>query len=205
MSTELEIYKKNPEELYSKDFFRRMQRIRKWQFPVGERVADLYKIKSVVDFGCASGYYLEGFKKAGATVKGFEYLLENSLEFVSKDMEPFIEEGNVMEPIDCGTFDLSMSIEVAEHLLPEKSDIFINNLVKASNKYILFTAAPPGQGGTGHINEQPAKFWIDKFAAKGFVLSSEDVSKVQDLFKGLPFYNKYTRLIKRQIMFFVKE
>ena len=29
------------------------------------------------------------------------------------------------------------------------------------------TAAPPGQGGTGHVNEQPQSYWIDRFRTEG--------------------------------------
>jgi hypothetical protein len=32
----------------------------------------------------------------------------------------------------------------------------------------VFTAAHPGQGGTDHVNEQPATYWIAKFAKRGF-------------------------------------
>jgi len=200
----IDIYKNDPGKLYSKDFFQRGQKTKRWQKPLAKKIAELYDLKSVVDFGCASGYYLEGFKEAGANIKGFEYLLENSLPFMSKDIKIYIEKGNMMENINCGKFDLSMSIEVAEHILFDKSDIFVDNLVNASNKYIMFTAAFPGQGGTGHINEQPRQFWIDKIEKRGFKFSSKDVEKVKSCFMGLPFLNKYTRLIQRQIMFFVK-
>ncbi len=33
---------------------------------------------------------------------------------------------------------------------------------------VAFTAASPGQGGTGHINEQPAGYWTARFAARGY-------------------------------------
>lgn len=205
MNNEVEIYKNSPESFYTKDFFKRMGRVRKWQRPLGKIIGGLFNIKSVVDFGCASGYYLEGFAEAGATVKGYEYLYENSEPFMPSTVKPYIEQGNAMEDIDCGKFDLSMSIEVAEHILTEKSDTLVENLVNASNKYILMTAAPPGQGGTGHINEQPKEFWVDKIESHGFKLSPQDVNKIQASFVNVPSNSKYTRLIKRQIMFFVKE
>ena len=204
MNSEIDIYKDNPGEFYSKGFFKGMRKIRGWQMALGHIIGELYNIESVVDFGCASGYYLEGFLKSGAKIRGFEYLLENSIDFMSDEIKPYVEQGNAMEDINCGKFDLSMSIEVAEHILPEKSDVFVSNLVNASNKYILLTAAPPGQGGTGHINEQPKEFWVDKIEAKGFKFSIEDIKKIQASFVNLPSHSKYTNLIKRQIMFFVK-
>ena len=202
--TDTEVYKEDPGQLYSKRFFSKMQKLRKWQPPIAKSIGEVYNLKSVVDFGCASGYYLDGYKESGAEVKGYEYLLENSLEYISEDIKPFVSQGNVMEDIDCGQHDLVMSIEVAEHLLPEKSDVFVDNLVRASKKYILLTAAPPGQGGTGHINEQPREYWIEKLEERGFKYSEKDVVKIQSLFKNLP-RSRYMKLIKRQIMFFVKE
>lgn len=59
-------------------------------------------------------------------------------------------------------YDLAISMEVAEHLPPESSDIFVSNLCGSSD-VVLFSAAHPGQGGDGHINEQPIEFWIKKF------------------------------------------
>ena len=33
---------------------------------------------------------------------------------------------------------------------------------------VLFSAAPPGQGGENHINERPLSFWQHLFKAKGY-------------------------------------
>ena len=44
------------------------------------------------------------------------------------------------------TFDLAISFEVAEHLDEATADIFVDNLVKLSDK-IVFSAAVPMQGG----------------------------------------------------------
>jgi hypothetical protein len=40
-------------------------------------------------------------------------------------------------------------------------------------KIIVFTAAPPGQGGTAHLNEQPPSYWISKFQESGFTHAEE--------------------------------
>lgn len=32
---------------------------------------------------------------------------------------------------------------------------------------VVFTAAHPGQGGTGHVNEQPREYWVERFAGAG--------------------------------------
>ena len=40
----------------------------------------------------------------------------------------------------------------------------MENIVNATGQYLLFTAAPPGQQGTGHINMKAKEYWIDKFS-----------------------------------------
>lgn len=203
LQQETQIYKESPEKLYTRRFFMKLQRVRPWQVIIGENIANTYKINSVVDFGCGLGFYLEGMLKGGATnIKGFEYLFPIAKEFIPKEIISYIEYGNLMEKINCGIFDCAMSIEVAEHLLPEKSDVFLDNLTNASVKYIVFSAAQPGQGGTGHINEQPHKYWIDKLETKGFMYSQDDTLAVRDFFNKLPFHTKYISVMKRQMLFF---
>jgi hypothetical protein len=37
----------------------------------------------------------------------------------------------------------------------------------------MFTAAQPGQGGVGHINNRPKSYWKAKFEKKGLVFDAE--------------------------------
>ncbi|BDB66357.1 hypothetical protein Hc94105_0545 [Helicobacter cinaedi] len=65
-------------------------------------------------------------------------------------------------------FDLVQSLEVAEHLPNEAAREFIALLTSLGN-IVLFSAAIPYQGGTGHINEQPPMYWSALFEERGFV------------------------------------
>jgi hypothetical protein len=62
----------------------------------------------------------------------------------------------VVEPAKC---DLAYSFEVAEHLPPELGNRLVAFLA-ASAPTVVFTAAPPGQGGSGHVNEQERPYWV---------------------------------------------
>jgi len=200
----IEIYKENPAAFYPEDFYKRLWKSHDWQKAIGRMIAKMYNIKSVVDFGCGIGAFLEGFYEGGANIKGYEYLYDNAKNQIPQLILHHIGYGNAMEPIDCGKFDLAMSIEVAEHILEDKSDIFVENLVNASNKYILFTAAGPGQSGSGHINGQPIDFWITKFTSHGFNLNKKETEKIRDAFKTQPFKNRYMKLIQRTILMLTK-
>jgi SAM-dependent methyltransferase len=62
-------------------------------------------------------------------------------------------------------FELVLSLEVAEHVPAEFTAELIQRLARATSKYLVFSAARPSQGGTGHIDESmhKRKFWIDQF------------------------------------------
>jgi SAM-dependent methyltransferase len=63
-------------------------------------------------------------------------------------------------------FDVAYCFEVGEHLPTSLSDT-LAQFVAAKARWIVFSAAQPGQGGHGHINEQPPSYWIDRFRAAG--------------------------------------
>lgn len=126
-------------------------------------------IKSVVDFGCARGVWLHVWRELGAqSICGLDgdYVDQNRLQippdaFITHDLS---------QPIDLGRrFDLVQSLEVAEHL-PESSATGFVETLTSHGDVILFSAAPPGQGGAHHINEQPYEYWRDLFAERRYAM-----------------------------------
>ncbi len=61
-------------------------------------------------------------------------------------------------------YDLTICLEVAEHLPESYAKNFVEFLSSTSDT-ILFSAAIPFQGGQGHINEKPLSYWIEMFQA----------------------------------------
>jgi hypothetical protein len=47
---------------------------------------------------------------------------------------------------------------------------------------IVFTAAHPGQGGMGHVNEQPPEEWAAKFESVGMTFDREATNRLRDAF-----------------------
>lgn len=75
---------------------------------------------------------------------------------------------DLSKPLDLGRrFDIATCLEAAEHLPPEAAETIVETLVRHSDT-IIFSAAIPGQGGTGHLNEQWPSYWIERFAAHGY-------------------------------------
>jgi hypothetical protein len=74
-----------------------------------------------------------------------------------------------LEGIDIGRFDLTICIEVAEHLPPERALEFVAFLCRTA-PVIYFSAAIPLQGGVNHVNERRLSYWIDLFNGQGMTL-----------------------------------
>ena len=124
-------------------------------------------VNSVADFGCAQGVWLKSWSENGIEdIQGIDgdYVDQSKLaipadRFHAQDLNDSIDLGR--------DFDLAYSLEVAEHLRPENSARFVDTLTRHS-KIVLFSAAPPGQGGESHINERSFDSWRALFGSKSY-------------------------------------
>lgn len=130
-------------------------------------VQSFFPLTSVVDFGCGTGAWLAAWQRLGVhDVMGCDApyvdpasLLFSASRFVPADLATAVRLGR--------RFDLVQSLEVAEHLPTQAASTFIETLV-AHASVVLFSAAPPGQGGEHHVNEQPVEYWRGLFRQHGF-------------------------------------
>src|SRR5712691_1273395 len=152
---------------YQGDFYRYLA---SFAVSSAERVMPLLTgvlpIGSVVDFGCGQGAWLSVWQGSGAEIAGVDgAYVERSQLLID---QAFFHAADLAEPIDLGRrFDLVQSLEVAEHLPASKARQFIETLT-AHGSCVLFSAAPPGQGGEHHVNEQPPDYWRALFRERGF-------------------------------------
>lgn len=118
-----------------------------------------YRPASVVDVGCGEGWFCRRFEQAGiGRVVGVDGPWTDADITVDFDRPPYP---------DLGRFDLAVCLEVAEHVDAEHAERFVAWLVSLA-PIVAFSAAVPGQGGEGHVNEQPPGYWVEKFAAHGY-------------------------------------
>jgi hypothetical protein len=79
-----------------------------------------------------------------------------------------VRRADLTSPLELGRrYDLAISLEVAEHLPPEAAAGFVASLTRAA-PVVAFSAAIPGQGGRGHVNEQWPAYWAELFARHGY-------------------------------------
>lgn len=132
-------------------------------------VLRLVQPMSVVDVGCGIGSWLsvcmELFIDDVIGIDGS--YINKSMLLIPEDK--FIT-ADLREPLMIGrTFDLVISMEVAEHIPKEYENIFIDSLVRLGS-VILFSADIPHGGGVGHVNEQWQDYWTDLFLKRQYVV-----------------------------------
>lgn len=158
----------NNHHIYSESFYKsRNTDTKKSAEIILELLFRFFHPKSMVDFGCGVGTWLYVGKNLGVQeILGIEgdwldikHLVINKESFTHKDLSKKIDLKR--------KFELAISLEVAEHIDASYADIFVENLTVSSD-VILFSAAIPGQRGSGHINEQWPEYWIQKFIENGF-------------------------------------
>lgn len=126
-------------------------------------------IGSVLDVGCAHGTWVRAWIQAGiedAVGVDGDYVDKNRIEitpdrFVSWDLNQAFDLGR--------NFDLVQSLEVGEHIRPSSAEAFVDSISRHARTFVLYSAAPPGQGGEYHINERPYEFWRSLFYSRGLV------------------------------------
>ncbi|HWK45053.1 MAG TPA: class I SAM-dependent methyltransferase [Stellaceae bacterium] len=127
-----------------------------------------FPVRSVVDVGCGTGLWIEAFVRRGVS----DYLGVDG-GHVAPDMLHIAKErfrGEDLTQLETlgRRFDVACSMEVAEHLPASRAENFVALLTEAA-PVVLFSAAIPHQGGTGHINEQWQAYWSALFAKRGYV------------------------------------
>lgn len=125
--------------------------------------------RSVIDVGCGTGALLAALRERGCEVLGVDGAAAALDACRRRQLE--------VRRVDLGrarwrsdrSFDVALSLEVAEHLPRRAADRYVDLLASLAPA-LVFSAATPGQGGLDHRNEQPHSYWIEKLARRGLRL-----------------------------------
>jgi hypothetical protein len=153
-----------PLPFHKQDFVNR-ERLRDDYQILAQSILKHVRFDSVMDVGCANGFLLAEFSKAGKRPHGVE-LSREVVDVLPPELRRVVQLGGFSAAQ--GTYDLVCCVEVAEHIHARKSKPLVKKLTELALETIYFTAAPPGQRGHGHINCRPHEDWLAMFAELGW-------------------------------------
>lgn len=136
---------------------------------IADEIIELYNPKTVLDAGCAMGYLVEALRDRGVEAYGFD-ISEYTIARVREDIKPYCFVHSIDEALPENIpqkFDLIITIEVLEHLYPEKGKEAIQNLCNYTNT-IIFTSTPDDIEDCTHVNVQLLEYWARIFADNSF-------------------------------------
>jgi hypothetical protein len=94
-------------------------------------------------------------------------------------------------------FDVALCLEVGEHLPEERAPALVEALCSLSDR-VLFSAAIPGQGGEGHVNEKWPDWWGSIFAGHGLYVDESFRMGLWNEPKIEPYYRQNLLLFERR-------
>jgi SAM-dependent methyltransferase len=160
---------------------------------MAKSIAKTFHPESVIDIGCGSGALLVALRKLGvrrllgldAAEAGLDIARARGLDTRKFDVTADRWRRNAC-------YDVAVSMETAEHLPEDAADRYVALLCSLA-PVIIFTAAQPGQGGVGHLNEQPREYWAGLFKAQDMHSADEIVTAWQPLWAAAGVADFYTR------------
>ena len=131
-----------------------------------------------LDIGCGTG----------AMVEVASYLGINSLGVDLIAKAPNLRH-NLATPLLLGKkYELVTSFEVAEHITESHAGVFCNNISQhmADKGILVFSAAPPGQEGEGHVNLKFGSYWRTMFHNRRVYWDESLTMKIQMAWMLIP-------------------
>ena len=148
------------------------------------------KAKITYDFGCGLGNYLKDLQESGfsnligyeadpSKKKVFEHIMVKDLTIL------FVLPigGNVI------------SLEVGEHIPKKYQDIYLDNITKNCNGYLITSWAIRGQAGFGHVNCLDNHEIIPEIEKRGFKYLEKDSMSARSVIKDNAAWFRNTILI----------
>jgi hypothetical protein len=172
----------------TREWFESLAWQHRWiDFMVGWWVGTFGKPKSMIDYGAGDGWWAHAFKRIAPENPAFAVELDEiAAEFIPSGVE-FIQH-DLREPLGpLRRFGLVICLEVAEHMTKQEAhNALLQTLTQSTGDLLLFSAAQPGQPGTGHINLQSLDYWITAIEKWPYIkLSNERTAAVRRAFENI--------------------
>lgn len=134
---------------------------------------------TMLDVGCGAGHLVEIAHALYVHAIGMDIAIEHETSRLWR--------ADITQPLKRGlvAFDLVLCLEVAEHLPAADAGGLCSLLAATTRGRLLFSAATPGQGGAGHVNEQPFDYWVERLTACGLRLDERATTTLRESWSRL--------------------
>lgn len=156
--------------------------------PMCESIRDtlpLVDSDEILDFGCAKGFVVKGFRSLGLSAYGVD-ISEYAINNVHGDVRDACRhyENSIDEAFGQKVFDVTISKDVFEHVQYDMIDAVLLDIRKHTRK--IFCVIPLGMDGkyiipdyeddVTHVIREPLEWWNNKLTKAGFVLDFSNYS-----------------------------
>lgn len=133
-------------------------------------IADTLEPETALDIGCGPGIYVDAMREQGIKATGID--IDGRVEG-----KPHLRQESLFQTKD--TAELVLCLEVAEHIAADQADDVAASVSSAlaPGGILIWSAAQPGQGGTGHVNCQPKDYWLERLSSHG--LKRDETTEAQ--------------------------
>lgn len=135
-----------------------------------------FNIRRHLDVGCAKGYLVEAFRRAGVESYGID-ISEYALSAADSQIRPYLSRvdlGFQPIPFDDNHFDLVTCVSVMEYMKEQANAVKELHRVMAGNGVLLVTLAYSAPASDNYRkNLHGETFWIHEFESSGFVFMQQ--------------------------------
>lgn len=159
-------------------------------------MASLLKNQRVLDVGSGIGVWSKKALELGAqdvTAIDGPWIKQDLLEIPPENFLTCNLNTDLPDTLDGQRFRTAIWLENAEHLEEQAATKIVTWLAKSVD-HVIFSAAVPGQGGLGHINEQWQHYWVENFSRNGFNAYDPVRAKIWSD-DGIPFWYRQNTLL----------
>lgn len=154
---------------YNKEFFKRRASWVKDYSAIASWLQKNVTGQTFGDVGCGNAILIEHLAKNGKKVWGIDSASKSDL-LAGNSVKDLIKISDITETQKLAASDVTLCFELGERIDKKHADTLVQNLASSNATTIIFTAGAPGEAGVHHINLQPKKYWLEKFAKHDYHL-----------------------------------
>lgn len=162
---------------------------------LAEALIEVFEPRSIADVGCGSGGISAALRDRGVKqIYPFDFS-QASVDMTKKRGFAAARRLDLTQAKEIpATADLCLCLEVAEHI-PRKFEHHLVSLLSRVAPVLIFTAAPPGQGGHLHVNLRSQHHWKQLFREQGMEHDNTSQERMLHIFGGHMIRDYSTNLL----------